>query len=115
MLPLPYVGMALTNWFQPMTFKVLVKTIVDFVLVETETVVETQGVRQPMSPQELRLKPEGQRALNWESMYCLPDTVLKNDDIIIFNSVKYRVMKRLDWNEYGYLQYDIVRDYETIV
>lgn len=109
---LPNVSEVLPDWFQTLTFELVTKGLVDYEVVETLVTITTQGVRQPMSSQKLELKPEGQRAWKWETIHCLPDVKLKVDDIIVFDNVKYRVMNRWNWAEYGYLEYEICQAYE---
>lgn len=109
---LPQVGEVLPSWFQTLTFDVVTKTIVNYEVEETTLTITTQGVRQPMSAQQLSIKPEGQRAWKWETLHCLPDVKLRVDDIVIFDGVKYRVMERWDWSEYGYAEYHICQAYE---
>lgn len=104
---LPDVSDVLPDWFQHLTFQLVTKVQQDYETVEVLTTIRTEGVRQPMSAQQLDLKPEGQRAWKWETIHCLPDVKLKVDDIIIFDGVKYRVMQKWNWAEYGYLEYEI--------
>ena len=94
-----------------MTFDLITKTITDYNLTETATTISTKGVRQPFSAQQLSIKPEGQRAWKWEILHCLPNVKLNPDDIVVFNGVRYRVMEKLDYSEYGYLEYHIIQDY----
>lgn len=108
---LPDVSDALLDWFQNMTFDLITKAITDYDLTETATTISTKGVRQPFSAQQLSIKPEGQRAWKWETLHCLPDVKLNPDDIVVFNGVRYRVMEKLDYSEYGYLEYHIIQDY----
>lgn|SRR5574343_364486 len=108
---LPDVSAALLNWFQPITFTKIVKTVVNYKAVETKTNFSFQGVRQPFTPQDLMMKPEGQRSWKWEMIHCYPDLVLIPDEIIYFGLTKYRVMQKLDYKEYGYVQYHITEDY----
>ncbi len=107
----PNVSDALLDWFQTMTFTTIVKSVVNFQLVEVQTAVTAQAVRQPMKPQLVAMKPEGQRSWRWETLHALPGLVLAPDDIVVFNSVSYRVMEKLDWKEYGYVEYHLVQDY----
>lgn len=109
---LPNMQDALTDWFQPLYFTQIVKTVVNFQVVETPTITQFMGVRQPFSAQQLMMRPEGQREWRWEMIHCYPSLVLRPDDIITFNNVNYRVMHKWDYTEYGYIQYDIVQDYE---
>ena len=110
---LPNVGSALLEWFQAMTFTRVVKTVVNFKAKEVETNFVFRGVRQPFTAQQLNQKPEGQRDWLWEKVHAEPSLILNIDEIIYFNSVKYRVMRKADWKEYGYVEYDIVQDYKT--
>ena len=109
---LPQVGEVLPSWFQTLTFDIITKTLVNYEVQETKTTITTQGVRQPMTAQQLAIKPEGQRGWKWETLHCLPSTILKLDDIVVFNGVKYRVMQKWDWKEYGYCEYHICQAYE---
>lgn len=108
---LPNMQQTLLNWFQVVTFTLISKSIVDHLLVESETPSSFLGVRQPMKPQMVAMKPEGQRSWKWETIHAHPDLVLKTDDVMVFFGIRYRVMEKLDWKEYGYVEYHIVQDY----
>lgn len=108
---LPNMQNAIADWFQTMTFQKVVKTTVNFVLVEALTTFSAMGVRQPFTPQQLLMKPIGQRQWKWETLHCYPDLILDPDEIVLFLGTKYRVMQKLDWKEYGYLEYHLVEDY----
>lgn len=109
---LPNMSEGLLDWFQPITFTQITKTIVEFNLVETSVQINTMGVRQPFSPQQLSLKPEGQRQWKWQTIHYLPGVLLNIDDILMFNGVNYRVKDKLDWTEYGYLEVHVVEDFK---
>ena len=109
---LPNMRDAILEWLRPITFSLVTKSITNFKVTETVTTINTQGVRQPMSPQQLELKPEGQRAWKWQTLHCLPNIQLLVDDIVVFDGIKYRVMQKLDWKEYGYLEYHICEAFQ---
>lgn len=109
---LPNMSETIKNWFQNLTFKKIVKSIVNYQAVETETIISTKGVRQPFSPQQLKVKPEGQRGWKWETLHCLTNVVLVPDEIVEFNSIRYRVIEKKDYSEYGYIEYEIVQDFQ---
>jgi hypothetical protein len=94
-----------------MTFKKITKALLNFSIIEVATAFDTLGVRQPMKPQDLAMKPEGQRQWQWETMHTIPNVILVPDDVIEFSSIRYRVMSKTDWKEYGYIEYTIVRDF----
>jgi len=107
----PNVGAALLQWFQPMTFGLIVKTVSGFQVVETETQVSFRGVWQPLTGRQLMLKPEGERAWNWFWLHSDPTLNLKVDDVIIYLGIQYRVMSQKDYDLYGYREWTIVEDW----
>lgn len=110
---LPNMSATLTGWFQTLTFTKITTQIIDHQAKETEEPIITSGVRQPFSPQQLKILPQGQRAWKWEMIHAVPSLVLEVDDIIVFGGNRYRVMERLDYTEYGYVQYNICQGYEN--
>jgi hypothetical protein len=108
---LPNMASAMMDYFVPLTFIKIEKRIENHIAKEIPTEVSFYGVRQPLTPQELFLKPEGQRAWKWEQIFTLPSVILAVDDKITFEGTPYRVMKKADFKEYGYVQYEIAQDY----
>jgi len=104
---LPQMGQAVAAWMQPLEFTLVGKEIVDHLVVETYISKRSFGVRAPLRPQELALKPEGQRAWRWEQIHALPGLGLAIDDIVVFSDTRYRVMSKQNFSEYGYVLYDI--------
>lgn len=109
---LPSPGMdGLLDLFQPMTFTTVVKTIVNFQVVETPTNLNFLGVWQPQSPQQLALKPEGQRAWQWYTLHAQLGFPLNPDDVVTYQGVQYRVSSKRDYSQYGFLEYEMHQDY----
>jgi hypothetical protein len=114
---LPDVSGALLNWFQPLTFNRITKSTVGFQVVEALEAVCTQGIIQPFTAQQLQMKPEGQRAWKWLTIHAAPGCPLEPDDVITEVNVRagntsYRVMSKRNFSACGYLQYEVVEDYE---
>ena len=110
---MPNMGMAVAAWMQPLSFVLVGKEIVDHVETETFVTKRTFGVRAPLKPQELAIKPEGQRAWHWEKIHAHPNLALSVDDIIVFGELRYRVMGKSDYAEYGYIEYEICEGYDV--
>ena len=108
---LPNMAGTLAGWMQVITIKTIVKSVVDFKLVETETTLTTQGVHQPFSASRLEMKPIGQRGWNWYTIHTLTDIGTKVDDKIVYQGTTYRVMGRWDWRAYGFYEYEAIEDY----
>lgn len=108
----PYVGDAMLDWFQPMTFGVVTTAVVNFRSVQTQVQISFQGVFQPLSERQLMLKPEGQRARPWYWVHADPSLELKVDSVIIYLTKQYRVMSTKNYDLYGYREYHLVGDWE---
>ncbi len=108
---LPNMQNTLTDWFQRMTFTVITKAVINFQDVETEVETTALGVRQPFSARQLMMKPEGQRSWRWETIHADQSLILTVDDVVVFDSIRYRVMQIMQWKEYGYVEYHICQDY----
>lgn len=108
---LPNMGDALLSWFQAMTFTVVTKQTVNFVVVETGTDVSFQGVWQPFGPQDLAIKPRGERDWKWFMVHADPTLVLSPDDVVKYQGTQYRVKEKLDYVPYGYVQYNLIQDF----
>jgi hypothetical protein len=108
---IPNLTGAVEGYFQPMVFKTITKTVVNFQVVETPTIVNSMGTWQPFSAQQLLLKPEGQRVWSWYQLHTDLSTKLNLDDVVIYQGIQYRVMSKLDYSLYGYLEYHLVSDF----
>jgi hypothetical protein len=73
--------------------------------------VRTRGCCQPFTAEQLEIKPEGQRSWKWSTLHTLTDLVLNNNDRIVFDGVKYKVMAKLDYSRYGYYEYHCIEGY----
>lgn len=109
---LPNVSEVIVSWFQPMTFKFLKDNIVEFENKPIATTIKSEGVIQPFTSKDLQVKSEGQRAWSWYMLHCLPDVVLKVGEFVLIDNKRYRVMKKTDYSDYGYLEYDVVEAFE---
>ncbi len=107
----PDVSGALKDWFQPMIFTRLTKTVTGFEAVEIGATSAFQGIIQPFSARQLLLKPEGQRAWTWFTLHADPVLTLQVDDVVLYRGVQTRVMTRKNYVLYGYVEYEIVQDW----
>lgn len=107
----PNMSGTIENWFQPMTFTRIVKTVVNFQVKETPTNVDFQGVWQPFSAKQLMMKPEGQRQWSWFTCHAEIGFELIADEVVTYLGVQYRVMQQTNYELYGYLEYHLIQDY----
>ena len=107
----PKMGETLQGWFQPMTFTKVTKSVVNYQNRETYEDIKFRGVWQPYTAEDLRMVPSGQRSWRWFRVHSEIALELKTDEIILYKGLKYRVMSKLDYTEYDYLEYNLVEDY----
>ena len=107
----PDVSGALQDYYQPMVFQKLTKTVDGFQVVETGANINFQGMIQPLTDRQLLLRPEGQRAWTWFLLFADPTLTLQVDDVVNWNGTQTRVMARKDFALYGYVQYHICQDW----
>lgn len=108
---LPDMNDAIRSWFQQMVFSRVLKTIVNFQVVETKTDTAFMGVWQPYSPKQIQQLPEGQRAWSWFMVHADPSLLLQPDELITYLGVQYRVKSNTDYTQYGYIEYHLIEDY----
>lgn len=110
---LPNMSNTLTGWEVPLSLTKITQSVVDGDAVKTEEKINFQGVFQPLREEQLQSKPEGQRSWAWYWIHAKAGTLnLSTQDKIIFNKVRYKVMAVKDYSLYGYIEYQIVVDYE---
>ena len=108
----PDVSGALFDYFQTMIFTPVTKTVTGFQAVETGNPIVFQGVIQPFTERQLFLKPEGERAWTWLWLHADPVLTLNVDDVVLFKGIQTRVMARKDYALYGYVEYQLVQDWQ---
>lgn len=107
----PDVSGALRDWFQPMVFEPVTKSVEGFQAVEDGDPIAFRGVIQPLTTRQLMLKPEGQRAWTWLNLFADPVLILQVDDVVNYLGVQTRVMARERFQLYGYVRYELVQDW----
>lgn len=111
---LPNVGLAVIQYFQPVTVGIINSTQVKG---RTQTLVgkyiSTQGVR-IANNNKLVITKTGERFFATEDVYFLSEILLKSDDLFLFNDTQYRVLASEEWTEYGYNKYSVTQDYTKL-
>lgn len=116
MLPaLPNLANAVMAWSQQLEFVVVSKSIENAEVVESYLTYCVLGTKQPLSPQKMAIKPEGQRSWKWYQLHLTATVSIQIDDIIRFGGEdEYRVMAKSDFSEYGYIYYEIAQGFANI-
>lgn len=110
---MPNMANTLTGWETKLTLEKITQSIVNGDAVKTSETIDFMGVWQPLKDEQLQFKPEGQRSWEWYWVHAKAGTLnLKTQDKIIFQDKRYKVMSVKDYSLNGYIEYEIIRDYE---
>ena len=110
---MPNMRNTLTGWEVPLTLIKIAQSVVEGDVVKTEQKIDFLGVFQPLKDEELQFKPEGERSWEWYWIHAKSGTLnLKTQDKIIFQDKRYKVMSVKDYSLNGFIEYQIIRDYE---
>ena len=111
----PQISSAFMGWTSTLLLVRISQTIVDGLVDDSADQIPFQGVVQPLSPKQLVLKPEGERAWAWLQIHVQNSSPVKLDvnDRIMYNCRKYKVMAQSDWSANGYMEYHVVADYDN--
>lgn len=110
---MPKMTAVFSGWTSAITLKVISETNVDGFITTTDIDYTFKGIIQPLSPEQIQLKPEGQRSWQWVQIHCVSgDLNLKTNDRIEYNGQKYKVMNILDYSLNGFIEYHAIQDYE---
>jgi hypothetical protein len=102
---LPDMSQTITSWFQPLTVGIITRIVVDFEQIEQIEYVDTEGVVQPYKPEPLEIQQAGVQTWVWQQIHCLPNLILRTNDVIEYLGKRYKVLFKNDYRCYGYLEY----------
>lgn len=111
---MPNMANTLNGWELPLTLTKITQNVVEGDVVQTETLINFQGVWQPLRDEQLQFKPEGQRSWSWYWIHAKAGTLnLQTQDKIIFEGTRYKVMSVKDYSHNGYIEYEVILDYQN--
>lgn len=112
---MPQMSDTLTGWQVPLSLEQVFQDIVEGDKVETTKLISFQGVWQPLRDEELQFKPEGQRSWEWIWIHAVSGSLnLETGDKVIFNQKRYKIMAVKDYSLNGFIEYQLVKDYEDL-
>lgn len=112
---MPQMAETLTSWLLPLTLIRVTQSIIDGFAQFKEEEIKFQGVWQPLKDEQLQFLPENQRSWEWIWIHAkASDLNLETADKVIFNNKRYKVMAVKDYSLNSFIEYQLVRDYETL-
>lgn len=110
---MPQMSAAFSGWKSRLTFEKITQTVVDGWVTETKTPVTIMGTWQPMSAEDIKLKPEGQWSWSWFMIHVEGTAKpFATNDRLIFNGTQYKIMALKDYTLNNYVQYDAILDFQ---
>ena len=110
---MPNMANTLNGWEVPLQLIRITQEVIDGDAQYKEEFIRFLGVWQPLRDEELQFKPEGQRSWEWIWIHAKSGTLnLETQDKVIFNNKRYKVMNVKDYSLNGFIEYQLVRDYE---
>ena len=109
---MPQITSAFGGWMKNITLQKSKQCIVDGLVQQTETPFTFQGAIQPLSPKQIALKPEGQRAWTWLQIHCMLPGAIDVTDLIVYNGAIFKVMGVYDYSLNGFMEYHLVHDFQ---
>lgn len=111
---LPQMTNALTGWEVAVVANYVKQEIIDGDIVDSSYTKKMQGVLQPLKAEQIALKPEGQRSWAWYWLHVKPQyDKLRTEQIVLINNIPYKVMAVKNYDIYGYIEYEVIRDYSN--
>lgn len=103
----PNVMSVFSGWTSPVNMKIINKIASDFEMEEqVAAIVMFDAVLQPMPPQKVDRKPEGERIWKWWEAWSVtriqPDTTVQDPE-----GKQYRIQSVQDWSNGGYFHYEM--------
>jgi len=110
---MPNMSSTLNGWETTITLVKVLQDISEGDKVETEVSITIQGVIQPLRTEQLLAKPENMRSWEWLWIHAKSGSLnLMTGDKIRFNNKLFKVMGIKDYSLNGFVEYEIVRDYQ---
>lgn len=110
-MAVPNMARTLRGWTKKTNIKIVVQTVVNHKTVDTETPAILDCNFQPLKASVVNRKPEEQRTWIWWNIIVKNGPLLKIDDVIIKDSVRYKIELVHNWSESGFQKYEAIEDY----
>lgn len=111
-LPRPQLG--INMWSQSSRAKVITQAVDEYGNVEDQiSFFNFDGVIQPLKPEEIKLKDEGQWSWDWYWFHTKPDVYLRTNDRVVYKNIEYKIMAVKDYSDYGHIEYHCIKDWQN--
>lgn len=110
---MPQMSAAFDGWMVSMNLIKISQTIIAGLVSESRRSIKIKAAWQPLSPEEIALKPDGQRSWEWIDLHVRGrGQIFATNDRIEHEGILYKIMAVKDWRLNNYTEYHLIRDYE---
>lgn len=110
---MPQMSAAFDGWKIKLSLEKITQSIVDGFVQEAKQTLNVYGTWQPLSPEEIALKPDGQRSWDWYMLHIEGGAVLfKTNDRVKYNGKTYKIMAVKDYTLNNYSEQHVIADYQ---
>lgn len=110
---MPQMNAAFSGWLNDIVLTVIAQSIGDDGFVSDDSrQITYKGTIQPLSPEQINNKPDGQRSFKWLQIHAFAGTLnLKTNDRIVYSGTSYKVMGIYDYSLNNYIEYHVIEDF----
>lgn len=110
-LPRPQLG--INMWSQGSTAQVVTQYVDENGNVENRyTNFTFDGVIQPLDPEQIKVKEEGQWSWSWYWFHTKENVDLHTNDVVLYKGHEYKIMAKKDYSDYGHIEYHCIKDWQ---
>lgn len=111
---LPRAVLGINMWGQSSTAKAITQVVdASGNVIDQTSYFKFDGVIQPLKPEEIKLKEEGQWSWDWYWFHTLSNVQLKTNDRVEYKNTEYKIMAVKDYSDYGHIEYHCVKDWQN--
>ena len=112
MIILPNMSSVIDQFTQEITLIKLTEVIDKGFVTYTEQEINFIGVVEPVKPENLKVRPEGERGWKYQEIYTTTEQNLKIAEKIKYAGTRYKIIEVNNYEAYGYFKYLIIEDYD---
>lgn len=110
---MPQMSSAFAGWAVNLQLIKIMQEVQNGFVLEAEDYFSVFGIWQPFQPEQLILKPEGQRSWEWIQLHIQGNnTAFETNDRIQRDQKVYKVMSVQDYRLNNFTEYHLCRDYD---
>lgn len=110
-LPRPQLG--INMWSQGSQAQVVTQIVDEYGNVTNQkSFFNFDGVIQPLDPEEIKVKEEGQWSWSWYWFHTKENVDLHTNDVVLYKGHEYKIMAKKDYSDYGHIEYHCIKDWQ---